>query len=143
MLLLVKKHGGEHGAKKLSAKFVADAAASFEECVCEVLATKLVNAAKKYRAAEVHLAGGVSANQRLRRWVEKLLTAGSSRPVPTGLNSPRLRFCKDLILCTDNAAMIASAGYYKFHKAEQQGTSALYKKWKPIIADPNLEIRNW
>lgn len=128
---------GARSAKKLSRKFIADAAASFQESVCEVLATKLVNAAKHYGAREIHLAGGVSANKRLRILANDLrLTTYDKK------NMPRLRFCKDLSLCTDNAAMVAAAGYFKFKKNPVQ-----YKfsrtKWKPIIADPNLEIKNW
>lgn len=99
-------------------------AASFQESVCEVLATKLVNAAIKFRTKEAHLAGGVSANSRLREFTKKLL--------PPKI---RLRFCNNISLCTDNAAMIASAGYFKFKK-----NPSTFKKWGPIIANPNLEL---
>ncbi|MBI4994854.1 tRNA (adenosine(37)-N6)-threonylcarbamoyltransferase complex transferase subunit TsaD, partial [Candidatus Peregrinibacteria bacterium] len=113
--------------KKLQAtsyKLQADIAASFQEAVCEVLATKLVNAAIKFKAKEAHLAGGVSANTRLREWTKKLL--------PPEI---RLRFCENISLCTDNATMIAAAGYFKFKK-----NPAKYKKWRPIIADPNFDL---
>lgn len=123
VLYLTKKHP----AKTASPQFVADVAAEFQESVCEVLATKLANAAKKFRVKEVHLAGGVSANTRLREWAQKLLPRGMI-----------LRFCKNFGLCTDNAAMIAAAGYFKFKK-----NPAAYKKWAPIIADPNLELMQW
>lgn len=105
-------------------KAQGDIAASFQEAVCEVLATKLVKAAEKYKVKEVQLAGGVSANQRLRELVQKLLPKGMT-----------LRFCTNLTLCTDNAAMIATAGYFRYKK-----NPARYKKWRPIIADPNLEL---
>ncbi|MBI2638370.1 tRNA (adenosine(37)-N6)-threonylcarbamoyltransferase complex transferase subunit TsaD [Candidatus Peregrinibacteria bacterium] len=103
----------------------SDIAASFQEAVCEVLATKLANAAKKYKVREVQLAGGVSANTRLRELARELLPS----KIP-------LRFCANLTLCTDNAAMIAAAGYFRYKK-----NPARYKKWRPIIADPNLELR--
>jgi N6-L-threonylcarbamoyladenine synthase len=112
---------------KVTKQITADIAASFQEAVCEVLATKLVNAAKKYRVKEIHLAGGVSANTRLREWAQKLL--------PPGIT---LRFQKDISLCTDNAAMIAAAGYFKY-----KDNPSKFKKWLPIIADPNLEITKW
>ncbi|MEK9133025.1 MAG: tRNA (adenosine(37)-N6)-threonylcarbamoyltransferase complex transferase subunit TsaD [Patescibacteria group bacterium] len=122
-LYLTKKHP----LKMRSKQFVADVAAEFQESVCEVLATKLANAAKKFRVVEAHLAGGVSANLHLRKWAQKLL--------PPGIY---LRFCEKISLCTDNAAMIAATGYFKFKKNPR-----LYKKWMPVIADPNLELAQW
>lgn len=113
--------------KKLTHKFVADVAASFQESVCEVLAVKLINAAKKYNVKEVHLAGGVSANQRLREMVAHILP-----------KDMYLTYCKNLTLCTDNAAMIASAGYQKYKKNPTR-----YKKWRPIKVDPNLAVKSW
>lgn len=128
VLYLLKKEFG-HKLQitnyKLPGQFISDVAASFQEAVCEVLATKLVNAAKKYRVKEVHLAGGVSANTCLREWAQNLLPKDMT-----------LRFCHNLILCTDNAAMIAAAGYFRYKK-----NPAKYKKWRPIIADPNLKLR--
>ncbi len=89
----------EHAkAGNLNEKFIADVAASFEECVCEILSTKLLRAAAKHDVAEVHLAGGVSANRRLRAMVE----AKSELPV---------RYNANLSYCTDNAAMIAGVAF--------------------------------
>lgn len=107
----------------------SDVAASFQDAVCEVLATKLVRAAQEFKAQEIHLAGGVSANQRLRWWVNNLCK--TLDPHPSTLYPP-------LPLCTDNAAMIAAAGYFKYKKSP-----ARYKTWAPINPDPNLEIKNW
>ncbi len=83
---------------------IADISASFQMAVVDVLSDKLINAAEEFGAKEVHLAGGVSANQLLRSEVTKRLDG----KIP-------LYFPKDLIYCTDNAAMIAGAGYY-LHK---------------------------
>lgn len=77
----------------------ADAAASFQEAVVDVLVSKTVAVAKERRAKQVLLAGGVAANARLRQ----LLTESS--PLPVLVPPP--------ILCTDNAAMIATCGYYR------------------------------
>lgn len=121
VLRLVKEY------KFTNKEFAADVAASFQEAVCEVLAVKLIAAAKKYKVKEIHLAGGVSANLRLREWTQGLLPP-----------KMKLRFCNDLSLCTDNAAMIAAAGYFKFKK-----NPAKYKTWRPVITDPNLQIKNW
>jgi N6-L-threonylcarbamoyladenine synthase len=88
-------------------KNVSDAAASFQEAVVDVLVTKTIAAAEKYRVSQILLAGGVASNRLLRkRLIEK-----SSLPV---LIPPP-------ILCTDNAAMIASCGYFRFLAGKTSG----------------------
>jgi len=77
---------------------VPDLAASFQAAVVEVLVGKALRAAEQFGAAEILVAGGVSANQALREAL-----AASTLPV-------RL---PPLPLCTDNAAMIAAAGYFR------------------------------
>ncbi len=85
----------------------ADAAASFQEAVIDVLVTKTVAIAKKQGVKQVLLAGGVASNELLRqRLVE-------SSPIPILVPEP--------ILCTDNAAMIAACGYYRFQASRIDG----------------------
>jgi N6-L-threonylcarbamoyladenine synthase len=79
---------------------VADMAASFQAAVVDVLLTKSLKAAQTFDARQIIVAGGVSANRALRQ----AFLAQSEIPV----NIPRLA------LCTDNAAMIASAGYFRY-----------------------------
>jgi len=79
---------------------VENLAASFQAAVVDVLVEKTLMAAEAYHVREIIVAGGVSANKRLR---EKIL-AESKRPV----------HIPPLSLCTDNAAMIAGAGYYHY-----------------------------
>jgi N6-L-threonylcarbamoyladenine synthase len=79
---------------------VADAAASFQCAVVDVLVTKTIDAAKELGVKQILLSGGVAANKLL---TERFL--GSS-PIPVLVPSPHL--------CTDNAAMVAACGYYHF-----------------------------
>jgi N6-L-threonylcarbamoyladenine synthase len=78
---------------------VADLAASFQAAVVETLVTKTIKAAADFGAKEIIVAGGVSANKALRQ----AFTLHSYLPV----HIPHIS------LCTDNAAMIACAGYYR------------------------------
>ncbi|KKT20556.1 MAG: putative tRNA threonylcarbamoyladenosine biosynthesis protein Gcp [Candidatus Peregrinibacteria bacterium GW2011_GWA2_43_8] len=86
---------------ELTDEFKADCAGSFEEAVCDVLSEKLIRAARKFGAKEVHLAGGVSANKRLRKMVAERLGTEAILRCPT-----RIEYC------TDNGAMVAGAGYF-------------------------------
>ena len=86
--------------KKSGSLPVADLAASFQKAVIDVLYKKTMDAAREFGAKEILIAGGVSANRPLRQ----IFKAQTEFPV----------HIPPLALCTDNAAMIASAGYYRF-----------------------------
>ncbi len=96
----------------------------FQEAVVDVLVTKLVKAAKAYHAKTVMLTGGVSANARLRQVLDEAVNKdlpGAELLIP------------DLKYTTDNAAMIATAGY--FHALKKDFTP-----WQDLRAQPNLEL---
>lgn len=92
----------------VSEKIKTDICASFQEAVCESLGKKLIRSAEKYKVNEIHLAGGVSANQRLREVVQELLHNSKI------LKNKKFRFPQKMEYCTDNAGMIACAGFFKF-----------------------------
>ena len=86
--------------EKPSSSQVRDIAASFQEAVVDTLVSKVFRAARQERIQEVVVAGGVACNSRLR---EKLLRQGEVGGVSVFFPPPSL--------CTDNAAMIALAGF--------------------------------
>jgi N6-L-threonylcarbamoyladenine synthase len=100
---------------------IADVAASFQAAVVEVLAEKLIRAAIQHKSKYAVLAGGVAANSKLRQELQRL---GAQRGIEVLFPSP--------ILCTDNAAMIGSAAYYRFIKGAASDLD--------LNAKPNLRI---
>ncbi len=87
--------------------FYANMAAAFQASVVDVLVEKTARAAKEFGANAVLLSGGVSANGALRDAARAEMTL----PVYT------LR----KVLCTDNAAMIAGAGFFRFQAGDRAG----------------------
>ena len=79
---------------------VNDLAASFQACAVDVLFSKTMKAAREFNVKAIVVAGGVSANRALR---DAFL---NQQEFPVHIPA--------LSLCTDNAAMIAAAGYYHF-----------------------------
>ena len=98
----------------------ADLCASFEKAVTEMVVENTINALKQTELNTLAIAGGVSANRFIRNEILKLEKKGIKTYMP------------DMKLCTDNAAMIASAGYYNFiaGKRDELGLNAI----------PNLKI---
>ena len=80
-----------------------DLGASFIKAVTDILVDHTMKAVKNLKAEKIVLAGGVSANSRLRRVMEENCNSKGVK-----LYKPELKYCGD------NAAMIASQGYYEF-----------------------------
>jgi N6-L-threonylcarbamoyladenine synthase len=86
---------------------VANMAASFQAAVVEVLLNKTLKAARQFGAKEILVAGGVSANKALRQAFQ------AQKEFPMHI--------PPLSLCTDNAAMVAAAGYFRFALGQTDG----------------------
>ena len=89
-------------------KKLPDLVASFQQAAVDILVEKTINAAKNKKVKWIALAGGVSANSRLREDLKK-------RSIEEGfeVSIPPMK------LCTDNAAMIGSAAYYLIKKGKK------------------------
>ncbi len=86
---------------------IADAAASFQQAIVDVLVSKAIAAARQHRVKQILLSGGVAANRRLRQQLVK------DSPIPVLVPKP--------VLCTDNAAMVAACGYFRFQAGKTDG----------------------
>jgi N6-L-threonylcarbamoyladenine synthase len=114
----------------------------FEEAVVEVLVTKTMRAAEKYGVKNIVIAGGVSANKRLR---EVFVQAISNDKFPISNEMSRNKkpnkltpkayylFMPPVELCGDNAAMIGLAAYYHILRGD-------IASWREIKVDSNLKL---
>jgi N6-L-threonylcarbamoyladenine synthase len=99
-------------------------AASFQQAVIDVLISKTIKAAKEYKVKTVMLSGGVAANQELRQQTTQFIKKELSKAK---------FYIPDSKLCTDNAAMIATAAYYKKRSTTE-------RSWSKIQTQANLKI---
>jgi N6-L-threonylcarbamoyladenine synthase len=111
----------EKTSKLRSDVSINDVAASFQEALVSALVDKTARAAKEHHATEILIAGGVSANQALRQ----KMRAEAGLPV----RYPPLH------LCTDNAAMIAAAGYYRFETGLRHDLDLDVRPMWPLTTD--------
>lgn len=110
-----------HANQKGEEVNLPDFAASFQWAIIDVLTTKLLAAAEEYQVKQILLSGGVAANSTFRNHVkEKAAQAGLEVWYPPAH------------LCTDNAAMIGSAGYFRYLAGHRSG-------WD-LNALPNLKL---
>lgn len=105
--------------KKLDDPTIADICASVQQAISDVLTRKTLHATNKFRVKSILLGGGVAANTFI---VDQLKTNLSALNFETKLLVPSKK------LCTDNAAMIAAAAYYKSEQTD----------WQNLTANPQL-----
>jgi len=110
--------------KKINDQYINDMAASFQEAAINVLIHKTMKAAKKYNVKNVILSGGVAANKELRSQLQEA--------VKKELNNVDFQM-PEIKLCTDNAAMICAAAFFKKESIPKQG-------WFHINANSNLKL---
>jgi N6-L-threonylcarbamoyladenine synthase len=105
-----------------SRKYIEEMCTETQQAIIDVLIHKTLKVAKDYKAKSIILSGGVAANTELRKQFQLTI---SNQQLAINFLVPAKNFC------TDNAAMVAIAGYFKWYKK---------KVWKKIKANANLKI---
>lgn len=103
----------------ISSTFIANISASAQEAIIDILTIKTLKAAINHGAKSILIAGGVAANKTLKKRFEFEI---KKEKLETTLYVPSPN------LCTDNAAMIATAGFFQYKASS----------WKDITANPQL-----
>ncbi len=116
VLYYIQKNGRPRG------KRINDFCASVQQAIIDVLIDKTIRAAQQYKVKTVMMGGGVAANFELRKQLGERLAEDLPN---TKYQIPNTKYC------SDNAVMIAVAGYYS--QAKKDG-------WQNIKVDPNWEI---
>lgn len=109
----------DHDQKKKTKRYKQNMTASFQQAVIDVLIYKTLKATKKFKVKTIMLAGGVAANKELRKQMAEKIK----------IDFPKTDFLiPDFKFCTDNAAMIAIAGYFYAKKNK-------FTDWKKLKAE--------
>lgn len=104
---------------------IANLSASFQQAVIDVLIRNVARAINLYKPKTILLSGGVAANKELHYQLQKTIVDNYQ-----GIDF----FVPPLELCTDNAAMIGIAAYYKY-------INNRFADWRKLTPDPNLKLR--
>jgi N6-L-threonylcarbamoyladenine synthase len=105
--------------------------AEFQQAVVDVLIAKTLKAAKIYKPKTIMLAGGVSANQELRKQLgDKIKNEFKNI----------LYVMPDISYSIDNAAMIAAAGYFRWKNMNADQKGKFLENWRKLNTDANLKL---
>lgn len=116
----VRAHGIPEGRQ------LADLCASYQSAIVEVLVRKTRRVARRLRLEHVQICGGVAANSTLR---DAMRRAGAEDGFRVYVPSPAR--------CTDNAAMIAVAGYHRLMQGERSGLDLDVQPSAPLVREPS------
>jgi N6-L-threonylcarbamoyladenine synthase len=116
--LITEQAGGNLPSLAASPDVIADLAASVQEAIADMLVTRTLAVAERFAVPNILVAGGVSANTRLR----ELFRERSSMPV----------LVPPFAYCTDNAAMIAGNAFFKLQRGQCDALS--------LDVQPNLRL---
>lgn len=104
----------------------------FQQACVDVLIKKTIRAAKKYSPKTILIAGGVSANQELKRQLKESIEKELGN---TKFESPEFKYS------LDNAAMIAVAANFRWKKMNDSEKKEHLNNWKELQADANLKLQ--
>lgn len=112
-----------------SKKLIAELCAEFQQAVIDVLVSKTLRAAKRYKPKTILLGGSVSANKELRKQLGKVV----KYQIPDAkYQVPNTKYS------LDNASMIAVAGYFRWKLSKNK--KSFYNNWRTLEADANLRL---
>ncbi len=116
-------HKKQNEKTKKSKKYIQEMAKEIQQSVIDVLIKKTIAATKQYKAKTIMLGGGVASNIELRKQFQVII---KKQKLGFKFHVPSFK------LCSDNAVMIAIAGYFNREKAS--------KNWQKLKANANLRI---
>jgi N6-L-threonylcarbamoyladenine synthase len=112
--------------------YVAEMCREFQQAVVDVLISKTIKAAKKYNPKTIMLAGGVAANEELRKQLDKAIKLNLKN---TTYRIPPIEYTGD------NAAMIAAAACFRWKSMNKAQKKKAFQNWKTLDTDANLKLK--
>lgn len=130
VLYLVKKNEKEIKNEE----FISAVCREFQQAVIDVLVSKTIKAAQKFKPKTIMLAGGVSANIELRKQL--------GEKIKNELGNIAYKI-PDINYCVDNASMIAMAGFFRWkeNKNKKSFQEKIKNNWRDLETNANLKLK--